>query len=160
MTAAETIVEGVSLESYAFMTAGLADGLALDDLLEHQRLDPSAWDRADEAWGEVLLEDLEHEMELTFALDEAQRKAREVWVRPIPPLDSDLRAWLDFLRGLGGLEDVMAHLAAIPLSASDLGRLQRQWAAKMTEDPALMETASAILATPAEPVEVPSPGPP
>ena len=150
----------IELKDYAFVSAGLADGLMLEELLGYLELDERTWQRADADWQRRLLADLRIGMRLNLELDELQREARKIWHRPIPPLDDDLRSWLDFQRGLGSQEEPAAYLASIPLRPGEVGALSQRWAARMAAEPTLMAQAGAILAEPPRPVDIPPPPPP
>jgi hypothetical protein len=156
----EHVHEGVSFQAWAFVLAGLGDGLALEDLLAHLGLDEERWEPASAAFQETLLDDVELGGTLSEALDEAMRDARRSWIRPIPPLDVELRAWLDFYRAWASDEAPMAFLLTRGLRAADIHRLQEHWMAQIAGDQALREKALEILETPAGPVPEPRPGPP
>ncbi len=158
-TASEAVEPPISLETYAFVTAGLADRLELNALLEYRAVDPRDWNQGNEIWVERILDDLDEGAELSLQVDTLRQKAREHWWRPIPPLDDDLRAWLDFQRGLAELSDPIDYLESIPLTAGEIGALARLWGQRFATEPVLIEQARAILAEPLEPVTVPAPPP-
>ena len=147
---AHVVHEGVSFQAWAFVLAGLDAGLAIEDLLAHLDLDLSAarWHRADEAFNEALLDDVEAGGTLSERLDDAMRGARRSWTRPIPPLDADLRSWLDFFRAWAVDGDPIAFLGARGLRASDMHRLHEQWTARLAADRTLQAEAFAILEAP------------
>src|SRR5262245_49153827 len=89
---------GVSFETWAIVVSGVRDEFTLQALLTHVELDANRWTAADAAFQDELLEDVERGGRLSEALDEAMREARKRWIRPIPPLDHDLRSWLEFCR--------------------------------------------------------------
>ncbi|RLB61809.1 MAG: hypothetical protein DRI90_10520 [Deltaproteobacteria bacterium] len=154
----ETEREGaVTLVQYALVTAGVADGIALEALLEYVAVSGNRWAEAELLWSKRMVADLAEGCRLTLELDTLQQEAREIWGRPIPPLDEDLKAWLDFQRGLAEQDDSPAYLESIPLRIGDLGMLQRLWSARMASEPQLAEQAATLLAQPAEPVTVPPP---
>jgi hypothetical protein len=157
---AEHVHEGVSFQAWAFVLAGLGDGLALEELLVHVELDAERWESASAAFQEALLDDVELGGTLSEGLDDAMRDARRSWIRPIPPLDVELRAWLDFHRAWASDEAPMAFLLTRGLRAADIHRLQEHWMAKIAGDRALREEALAILEAPAGPVPEPRPEPP
>ncbi len=157
---AEQEHEGVSFRAWGFVLAGLDAGLRLEDLLTHLDLGEERWRRADEAFNEALLDDVEAGGTLSEQLDCAMRAARRSWVRPVPPLDADLRSWLDFFRAWANDRDPIAFLGAHGLRASDMHRLHEQWTVRLREDPALQVQALAILEAPPGPVPEPLPEPP
>jgi hypothetical protein len=151
---------GVSFETWAFVLSGLSDGLALEELLAHLDLDEGRWNAADGAFQEELLDDVERGGERSEALDDAMREAKKSWRRPIPPLDCELGAWLDFYRAWAMTEAPMTFLHKIGLRASDIHRLQALWLDRLADDASLRAKAIAILAAPARPAPTPNPGPP
>jgi hypothetical protein len=151
--------EGVSFTSWAFVLAGLDAGLAIEDLLTHLDLGEERWQRADEALNQALLDDVEAGGTLSETLDEAMRAARRSWTRAIPPLDVDLRAWLDFFRAWAADEAPVAFLDARGMRAADIHRLQEHWSARLVDDPSLRRDALAILEAPPGPVPEPHPEP-
>ncbi len=156
---ASNTLEGVGLAQYATITAGLADGLPLADMLGFARVEPRAWARAEAAWEARLLDNLEADGPLADALDERFAEALGRWQRPLPPLDADLRAWLDFQRAWAHEEDSDAFLARQGMHAADLIRLRTLWNERLRDDAALRTEAVSILAgNPGEP-PVPAPVP-
>ncbi len=134
---------GVSLTTYVSILAGLGEGLALDALLASERVDPDAWDRAEDAWSDALLDD--EGGDLQDAFDRHQATAQDRYARPIPPLDEDLGAWLDFTRRWGADPEPHATLAALGLRPADLARLHRAWMRRLGEDPELAKRAARVL---------------
>ena len=149
----------VTLAHYALVTAGLADGIALEALLEHVEVSANRWAEAELVWTQRMVAELAAGCRLALELDAMQQEAREIWRRPIPPLDEDLKAWLDFQRGLAEHDDPPAYLESIPLRVGDLGMLQRLWSGRMAKEPQLVAQAASILTQPAELVRVPPPPP-
>src|SRR5262249_43591704 len=129
-------------------------------LLTRIELDEDRWSAADAAFQDELLDDVERGGRLSEALDEAMREAKKSWLRPIPPLDHDLRSWLDFYRGWTTSEAPLTFLHEMGLRAWDIPRLQALGVDRMAEDASLRTEAIAILAAPAGPAPTPKPGPP
>jgi hypothetical protein len=152
-------LHGVPFDVWGFVLAGLGDGLPLEELLAHVGVDEGRWMLADAAFNEALVDDVEAGGTLSDALDEAMRVARERWTRAIPPLDVELRAWLDFYRAWAEAEAPLEYLRARGLRATDIHRLQAHWRARLAEAPALRAEALAILAAPPGPVPEPHPEP-
>ena len=150
---------GVSIEAWAFVLAGVGDGLEEEELLGHLGIGEERWRLASAAFEEDVLDDVEAGGTLTEALDEAMRAARKSWSPPIPPLDVDLQAWLDFYRACSAAESPMEFLEAHELRATDIHRLQDHWTAKLAKDEALRNAAVAILQAPPGPVTRPTPEP-
>ena len=148
----ERVHHGVSFEQWAFVLAGLGDGLAQEELLAHLRVDDASWERASAAFHDDVLDDVEAAGTLSEQLDEAMRTARRSWTRPLPPLDVELRAWLDFYRAWAAAASPMEFLEGHGLRAVDIHRLQDHWLGRLAEDAALREDAGAILQAPSGPV--------
>lgn len=150
----EPMVGMVTFEQYAFVTAGVADGIKLADLLEYQEIDPASWEMADEGFLDLLLDDVDAGALLTLRLGDLQLEARQLWRRSMPPLDTDLRAWLDFQRGLGLEEKPHERLRALGIGVGELGLLHREWSERLEKDTALRAEAAEILKDAPGPVEV------
>ena len=146
---------GVTFEAWAFVLAGLGDGLPEDELLAHLGITEDHWHIANAAFQEDILDDVEAFGTLTETLDEAMRAARTTWSRRIPPIDTDLRAWLDFFRAWAAADAPMALLEANGLRATDIHRLNQHWSDKLATDEALRNEALAILASPPGPTPAP-----
>ncbi len=144
----------VTFEHYAFVTAGLSDGLGLDELLEHLDIDPHAWPRAEAYWIEVLTRDAEQGALKSLELGELQASARQAWARAVPPLDDDLRAWVDFQRLLTAKSDPVQHLRSLGLVPADLLRIQALWTERLSADADLRSDLAAHMQRSPEPVEV------
>ncbi len=144
--------DGISFQAWAFVLAGVGDGLPMDDLFSHLDLDEDRWQRADAAFNEALLDDVEASGTLTELLDAAMRDARKSWTRPIPPLDVDLGAWLTFYTAWVGDATPMGFLATHGLRAADIHRLQDSWKDRLAEEPSLLKEALKILSVPPGPV--------
>ena len=64
---AKRVLLGVTLTHYATFLAGRADGLPIGDLVTLTGIQAASWAKAEHAWGERLLDDLEAEA-IRFAL--------------------------------------------------------------------------------------------
>ncbi|MEJ7732032.1 MAG: hypothetical protein WKG00_22830 [Polyangiaceae bacterium] len=146
----------LDLETYAFVRAGLIDGLPLAELLEARGIDAAAWERGATEWREALLDpDDARALELSLELERHSDEARRAWRRRVEPLDSDLRAWLGFVRVLSSADDPLAVMGAHGIDAAVMAGLHRGWAARMRDEPSLMAEAAAILdEPPVRPAEV------
>jgi hypothetical protein len=160
-TEAETLpnpsAHGVSLAQYAVVRAGLLEGLALDVVLAGAGVKPSRFSRAEDAWDERLADSGGGDGVLLRMFDAYLADAQERYRRPIPPLDDDLRAWLDFVRCWAKHEEPTALLRQLGLRTNDMVRLHRAWMVKLAADSTLNAEATRILG--AEPGELPLPGP-
>lgn len=153
----EMTLGGVTLAHFAFVRAGLTDGLGLDELLGFLRLDAPIWQAAEEAWDEHVLDAIEDDPSFFEALDTATAEARTHWTRSIPPLDDDLRAWFDFLQAWMGHTDPVAFLQEMNLGVADLAHLHRLWSARLAGDAKLRAEALEILASERGEPPVPAP---
>jgi hypothetical protein len=151
---------GISFGAWAFVIAGVCDGLAEEELLAHLGFDEVQWQLASAAFHEDVLDDVEAGGTLTEDFDEAMRAARKTWTRKIPPLDVDLQAWLDFYRAWMSDESPLEFLETHGLRPTDIHRLQDHWQVKLAENDALRKDALAMLQAPAGAVTAPRPEPP
>jgi hypothetical protein len=151
----EGMHHGVSFSQWAFVLAGLGDGLALEELLAHLELDEVRWEAASAAFDEDMLDDVEGYGALTDELDAAMVAARSSWTRAIPPLDEDLRAWLDFYRAFATAEAPMELLDEHGLRPADILRLQGLWNGRLADDAELRARTTEILGEAAGPLPIP-----
>ena len=156
---AKRVLLGVTLTHYATFLAGRADGLPMADLVTLTGVQAAAWAKAEHAWGERLLDDLEADGLLAEELRQAMIAAQRRWTRPLPPLDTELRAYLDFKRAYAAPVDAEGFLTARGMRPSDMIRLDAMWSERLDQDTGLSSEAVAILADePREPV-TPAPEP-
>jgi hypothetical protein len=147
----------VTLAQYAAMLAGVAEGHELARVLAHEDIDPARWPEAEEAWAERLADEAGVESELLAQFDEHLAAAQDRYGRRLPPLDEDLRAWLDFRRGWMMDADPPALLRRTGLRTAEVARLCRFWSKRLEADPALAEQAQAILSESPGEMRVPAP---
>lgn len=143
----ERVKVEVSLEQYATVIVGLEDRLPLGDLLVFTGLPRAAWPAAREGWEARVVADLAAGGALAEELEAAKVRALLGWPRPLPPLDEDLRAYLDFERAFAEAEDPEAFLANLGLSAADPLRLFGIWSPRLAA-PDVAEQAVRVLAEP------------
>ena len=136
---------GVSRAQFAFMRAALADGVTLEALLAYHGLDGPTWEAAEELWNALVLEAIEQETSLLHELDEEMAAARAHWERPIPPLDQDLQAWINFLRAWAEAPEPVEFLTRFGLEPADLARLHARWSERMAGEPSLGAEALVML---------------
>lgn len=153
----ELTIDGVTLTQFAFVRAGLVDGLELDALLGFLRLDAPTWEAAERAWDEQVLDAIEDEPSFLDALDAAKAAARTHWTRRIPPLDDDLRAWFDFLQAWLGHADPTGFLEEMKVSVADVTYLHRLWSDRLAGDAKLRAEALSILGEERREPPVPAP---
>lgn len=136
----------LDLATYAFVRAGLIDGLPLGQLLEARGLDMAGWTAAEREWREEMAgADDPTAVQLSTDLEEHSEKARGAWTRRVDPLDTSLQAWLDFVRALSAAPDALAFMGAHAVDAAVIAHLHRHWARRMRDEPALLAQAGEIL---------------
>lgn len=138
---------GVTLEQYAAVCAARADGLSPEACFAAGGVDPRSFAAAGGLWDRRLLADLTDGGPLAEALEVCKGRALLRWSRPLPPLDTDLRAWLDFERAYMLETNDAAFLEARSMRRIDLLRLHASWQRRF-EDPVVRAEAAAILAEP------------
>jgi hypothetical protein len=153
----EPMLHSVSLPQYAAVQAGLAEGLELDLILESEGIRAASWPEAEGAWSDALLVDLGRNGPLHELFDRHLAEAQDRYGRRIPPLDEELRPWLDFVRRWSIDPEPLALLTRLGLRPSDMIRLHRAWSRRLAGDPTLAKTAKDILET--DPGELPAPRP-
>ncbi|MDC0741625.1 hypothetical protein [Polyangium mundeleinium] len=146
---------GMALAQLAGVRAGLAAGFPLEDALQNEGVNPARYAKAEAAWDERLAEDDAEELQHLF--DTCQADAAERYRRPVPPLDEDIGAWLDFARHFAAQEEPLPWLAGFGLRLADVFTLHRWWSKRLAEEPSLREHAHRLLA--ATPGDVPTPRP-
>lgn len=148
---------GVSFTAFATVQAGLDDGFSLEQMLAFVGVAKSAWARAEAAWSERILDDLEAGGALDEALYTAKAQAQRGWLRRLPPLDTDLDAWLAFSMEWAQVTDPGPFLSELGMRMADLTRLETLWGARLEADPALKMQAVRILSEPPRPFPKPAP---
>lgn len=133
---------GISLATLASIRAGLAEGFKLEDVLGAEGLYPASWPGAETRWTERLDDDPDGTLQEEY--DAELARAQDRYGRRVPPLDEELRAWLDFTRRWSADPAPMALLARLELRPTDVIRLQRSWARRIAQDAALAAEANAI----------------
>ncbi len=127
----------LTVEQYAGISAAIADGYPLDDVLANEGLAPKAWPGADIAWKQKLVAD-----PATFESYRTRLGEAEDWLgRKVTPLDDDLAAWLGFLGAYAVHAAPFDLLGGLGLGMNDLGRLQRRWSKRLAEDQELAKQA-------------------
>jgi hypothetical protein len=159
--AMEMTVAGMTLTEYAFVRAGLADGLAVAELLGFLQLDTATWQAAEEPWDERILDAVgDVDAELLGQLDAKTAEARTHWTRRVPPLDEELRAWFAFLQAWKSDPEPIEYLRRMGLGTADMAYLHRLWSERMTTDAKLREQALAMQGDELGEPPVPKPEPP
>jgi hypothetical protein len=151
---------GVPLSVYAAVRGYTAEGVPLAESLAHAAIAPEAWPAVEAAWSARLAESAHEDLSLILACDEHRARAEAHVERPLPPLDEDLRAWLDVFRAFTAAADPLAFLAERRLVEVDLFRLLALWQARSAADQALREEHARLLGEPAGPPPKVEPRPP
>lgn len=141
--------EGVPLDRYAAVLAMRGEGIPLDEALARAGVDARAWAAAERAW-EVRIARADEA--LLGELDEALAAAQDRLARPVPPIDRELAAWLDFIRHWMASASPVARLESLGLRVEDVFRLQRAWGRRLKEDAALRQSAGRIMQRPPGPM--------
>jgi hypothetical protein len=145
-------VLGVPLSVYAAVLGYICEGVPLETSLDHVAIPVDEWPAVDAAWSARLAESAVDGGALIEACDQ-HRFASEAHVeRPLPPLDEDLRAWLDFFRAFSVAADPLEFLASRRLVEVDLFRLLAHWQARGASEKELQEASARILGEPPGPV--------
>ena len=156
--APEPHLRGLSLARLAGVDAGLAEGITIDRVLANEGVSSEVWRRAEPGWRARLDEDADEEGPLTAAYDARLATAQARYGRPLPPIDDDLRAWLDFVRRFAEASEPIALLAELRLRPTDLVRAHRRWSSAFEVNAALREQAEILLGEPPGPMPKLEPG--
>ncbi len=135
---------GISLEQHAGVTAALAEGFSLAEVLEVEELDPVHWPAADTAWKARLAADGASGGALFATYRNRVHEAEDSLARRTAPVDEDLEAWLGFLHIWSSTAAPALALERLGLGLNDVSRLQRKWARRMAEDEELEKTAAKL----------------
>lgn len=144
MTAAslepDTRLRGVPLVQVAAVHAALAEGFPLEEVLAVEALPRAAWFEAEVTWKARLLSDAAA-LERYDALlaGEQDRLGRQV-----KPLETELEAWIHFLRSYQDSRDPFDLLLALGLGLNDMARLGRRWARRFETDDKLAKRAAQL----------------
>lgn len=143
-------LHGVGLEQHAGVSAALAEGLPLGEVLAQEQIPAPAWPEADRAWREALADS----PDLLLRYLRSRRRAEDCLDRRVAPLEDDATAWAGLLGALTLAEDPEKLLTPLGLRMTDLARLGRRWRAKAEGDPALAERLTQLAGKVSPPTEV------
>ncbi|WP_437285491.1 hypothetical protein [Sorangium sp. So ce406] len=149
---ADPEIAGVALSAYAAVLAYVAEGVPLEQSLDHAAIPAAAWPQVEATWSARLAESAMVDGALIDACDEHRLAAQAHVDRKVPPLDTELRSWLDFFRAFTAAEDPLGFLQARGLSEGDVFRLLGVWHERIAADEGVRNEATALLAA--------APGPP
>ncbi|WP_437731956.1 hypothetical protein [Sorangium sp. So ce1335] len=143
----DPVLHDVSLTQFAAVSAALAEGLALPDVLAHEGIAPASWPGAEAAWKVRLVDESRKEGKGLFASYESRLAAAEDRLgRRIAPLETDLAAWTSFLKAYSSHPSPFELLSRLRLRVSDVARLARLWARRMAGSPELQDLAAELAA--------------
>ncbi len=152
--------DAVPLARVAFIHAGLADGLSLNELLDHLDVDAATWGRAQASFARLFARRAREGNDFALRVDALSDVARSAWERKLPPLDQELAAFFDFERHYAASVDGLAFLRERRMRPSDLNRLERLWNERFAADSALREQALTRMAEEPGPCPDVQPEPP
>ncbi|MFO0759858.1 MAG: hypothetical protein U0359_25460 [Byssovorax sp.] len=151
----QPVVLGVRLDQYAGVTAALAEGLVLKDILAQEDLAEATWPEADRAWKEELAD----APDLLLRYQRLRRSAEDCLARPAPPVDDDPAAWAGLLGALAASDDPDLLLRGFGLRMVDIGRLGRSWQRRAADDPKVADRLIKLAGKAQPPREVRSSAP-
>lgn len=149
----EPVIGGVRALLYVAVQSALSEGFSEEEVFEHEKLSPEAWQRADEAWAAALADSAEKDSKLFDNYDATFNAYKWAFHRVIEPLENDLDAWMNFTGKLNKSEDQKQFLGDLGMDQNDVIRLQQIWAARVAEDAPLRERMAERMGK--EPGEVP-----
>ncbi|KYF56951.1 hypothetical protein BE04_39550 [Sorangium cellulosum] len=157
---ADPEIAGVALSAYAAVLAYVAEGVPLEQSLDHAAIPVAAWPQAEATWSARLAESAMEDGALVEACDQHRLAAQAHVDRKVPPLDAELRAWLDFFRAFTAAEDPLGFLEARGLGEGDVFRLLGFWHERIAADEEVRNEATALLAAAPGPAPEVRPEPP
>jgi hypothetical protein len=151
MAADNPIGPPITLEQFAGVTAALAEGFELAEVLEQEVISTEQWIEGSRVWPNLIAGSTDVYLELI----EKRRVAEDCLGRKLAPLDDDPVAWMGLMGALATATDRSAVMEALGITAADMARLGRQWKEKGREDEAIrrkLEEAAAT-ATPPQTID-------
>ncbi len=127
----DPVFHGVRLEHHAGVSAALAEGISLEEVLAQEEIAKRDWDEANPRWRSALVSS----PDLQTKYVQKRRVAEDALARPIKPVDDDPEAWAGLLGAVNTADDARSVLEPLGLRASDLARLGRAWTKKAKADP-------------------------
>lgn len=141
----DPVLHGVSLTRFAAVSAALGEGFALADILALEGIAPASWPGAEAAWKARLVDESRKDDEGLFASYQSRlAEAEDRLARRISPLETDLAAWTSFLKAYAGHPAPFELLCSLRLRVSDVSRLSRVWARRMTGSQELRDRAAEL----------------
>lgn len=124
----------------AAVHAAVAEGFALDEILDVEGLPQWAWFEAEVSWKARLVES----EEVMAAYAEELGHQQDRLGRRVEPLEEDLGAWIAFLKFYQTHADPFDLLDALGLGFNDMSRLGRIWAKRFETDDKLAKRAAKL----------------
>jgi hypothetical protein len=144
--AAEERLFDVSLVDYAVVSAGVAEGFPLEDVLSIEGIKPRAYAKAEVKWKERVAASGANKGAL-FERYRAELAKAEDWLdRRVTPLDEEPAAWVAFLHAYSTAQDPAALLKSSGLGTNDMARLSRRWARRAEADARVVEEIAGLKA--------------
>jgi len=131
---------GVSLVQLASVAAARAAGFSLEEILNAEGLEASAYRAADIEYKRRLIEPKDRDrLAANYAQEIARAEDRSS--RKVSPIDEDIDAWVRFLGAYGNQPAPADWLVALGLTPPDLSRLSRNWKQRLDADDNLRKKA-------------------
>lgn len=150
--AAEERLFGVSLVDYAVVSAAVAEGFPLGDVLATEGIEPRAYAKAEVRWKERVAASGAEKGALLERYRAELATAEDRLARRIAPLDEDPAAWVAFLHAYSTAHDPGALLKSSGLGMNDMARLSRRWARRVEADAQVGKTIADLKARGAGPM--------
>jgi hypothetical protein len=132
---------GITVELYAGIKAAVAEGFEIERVLRAEGLDPAIWPKADAAWKVRLTR---HPGALFSLYKEKLWEAEDCLSRAVSPLDSDLEAWVSFLKAYSSHSSPYDLLRGLGLGLNDVSRLGRRWSRRMVQERSFEKRAAEL----------------
>jgi hypothetical protein len=136
----DLVFANVRLEHHAGVSAALAEGIPLADVLQQEGIAEADWKVADKKWREALSSSPDLQMEYA----RKRMEAEDALARKIDPVEDDAAAWVGLLGAVQAADDPSEVLKPLGLKSTDLGRLGRAWQRKAKKDPAVVKKLSEL----------------
>lgn len=147
----------ITLQQYAAILAGVAEGHQLARVLAREGVEPARWPDAEEAWSDRVAREGGVDSRLLTELDEHLAAAQDRYGRRLPPIDEDLRAFLDFRHHWTTNPDPRLLLASTGVRLDEVARLSRIWSVRLAASAELAGQAQKILGDEPGPMSIVTP---
>jgi len=140
----------ITLEQYAGVSAALAEGLPLGDVLRQEQFDEATYREAEPIWRERIADSVGTALEFTQKLT----LAADCLARSLSPIQDDEAAWVGLLGAVATAPDQAELLRTLDISLNDIGRLGREWRRRAQRDPELGKRLVELAKTPTPPTTI------